>query len=48
MEAESALSKLELPIEEQQKLRTYYLNLREEYRKARRTPGSQDPAPSSE
>jgi hypothetical protein len=40
MEAEMVLRKLELPFEEQQKLQTYYQNLREEYRKARQVPGS--------
>jgi hypothetical protein len=42
MEAESALLKLESPLEEQLKLRSCYLNLREEYRKSRQAPRSPD------
>lgn len=34
VEAETALRRLNLPVEEQRKLHHYYLKLREEYRKA--------------
>jgi hypothetical protein len=42
MEAETALLKLDLPLEERRKLHSYYLKLREEHRKAMQTPGSSD------
>jgi hypothetical protein len=49
MEAVSAMRRLELPLEEQQKqLRSYYLKLREKYRKGRQASGSSDPVPSPE
>jgi hypothetical protein len=38
MEAEIVLRNLNLPLEEQQRLHSYYLKLREEHRKALQTP----------
>jgi hypothetical protein len=40
MEAETALRQMEMPLEEQRKLRSCYLKLREEYRKAPSAPAS--------
>jgi hypothetical protein len=36
MEAEIVLRNLELPLQEQKRLESYYLKLREEYRQARK------------
>jgi hypothetical protein len=47
-EAEIALSQLELPLEEQRKLRSHYLKLREEYRKAASEPASVETEPTAE
>jgi hypothetical protein len=48
MEAETALRQLELPLEEQRKLRSYYLKLREEYRKGTSAPVSVETEPKTE
>jgi hypothetical protein len=41
-EAEIVLRNLNLPVEEQMRFRTLYLNLRDEYRSFKPAPGSQD------
>ena len=38
LEAEIVLRNLNIPVEEQRRLRDYYLKLREEYRKATHSP----------
>lgn len=43
LEAEIVLRNLDAPVEEQARLRSYYLKLREEYRKAAQSPAPVDP-----
>jgi hypothetical protein len=45
-EAEIVLRNLNLPIEERQRLHSYYLKLREQYRQALPTPASPEDAPA--
>jgi hypothetical protein len=46
VEAEIVLRNLGVSDDEQQKLHSYYLKLREEYRKATQSPASTDAAPA--
>ena len=43
LEAEIVLGNLNVPVEEQRRLRDYYLKLREEYRKATNSPTPVNP-----
>jgi hypothetical protein len=43
LEAEIVLRNLNVPVEEQRRLRDYYLKLREEYRKATDSPAPIEP-----
>ena len=48
LETKMVLSRLERPLEEQRKLQNFYQNLREEYRKRRRTVASVRVEPAAE